>query len=76
MMDINHEEQFQWAYVHAVASAAGFTLYQPAVDDDSIDLGVAGGIAHYMPRPACASDSVALHAACVMPLAVTTWFTR
>ncbi|MGO9465044.1 MAG: DUF4365 domain-containing protein [Isosphaeraceae bacterium] len=52
MMHINQrKEQFSRAYVHAVASAAGFTLYQPAVDDDSIDLGVAGRIAHDMPRP-------------------------
>jgi len=52
MMHINQrKEQFSRAYVHAVASAAGFTLYQPAVDDDSIDLGIAGRVALDMPRP-------------------------
>ena len=41
-MDINNrKEQFSIAYVRAVASVAGFTVYQPEVDNDSVDLGLA-----------------------------------
>ncbi len=41
-MDINQrKEQFSRAYVHAVVSVAGFALYNPEVDDDSIDCGIA-----------------------------------
>jgi len=35
------QEQFSRAYVHAIASVAGFTIYTPQVDDDSVDLGIA-----------------------------------
>lgn len=35
------QEQFSLAYARAVATVAGYTLYQPEVDDDSVDLGVA-----------------------------------
>jgi hypothetical protein len=43
MMDINQQkEQFSRAYVHAVATVAGFTLKEHKVDDDSIDVGFAG----------------------------------
>jgi len=34
-------EQFSRAWVHAIASVAGFSVYQPSVDDDSIDMGFA-----------------------------------
>jgi hypothetical protein len=52
MMDLSQrKEQFSRAYVHAVASVAGFTLHHPAVDDDSIDLAIAGRIDHDIPRP-------------------------
>lgn len=34
------KEQFSLAYVHAVASTAGFALVHYAVDDDSIDVGI------------------------------------
>ncbi len=34
-------EQFSRAWVHAVASVAGFSIFQPSVDDDSIDIGFA-----------------------------------
>jgi hypothetical protein len=41
-MDLNQrKEQFSRAYVLAVAAAAGYAWYQPSVDDDSIDLGLA-----------------------------------
>ncbi|MBO0797903.1 MAG: DUF4365 domain-containing protein [Blastocatellia bacterium] len=41
-MHINQrKEQFSRAYVHAVASVAGYALYEPFVDDDSIDCGIA-----------------------------------
>lgn len=32
------KEQFSRAYVHAVASVAGFSLASPAVDEDSVDV--------------------------------------
>lgn len=35
------QEQFSLAYVRAVATVAGYSLYQPEVDDDSVDLGIA-----------------------------------
>jgi hypothetical protein len=35
------QEQFSHAYIRAVAAVAGYTLYKPEVDDDSIDLGIA-----------------------------------
>ncbi len=44
-MDLNHQkEQFSIAYVHAVASAAGFGLMQDNrnPDDESIDLEIVG----------------------------------
>jgi hypothetical protein len=41
-MDVNQrKEQFSKAYLRAVASVAGFTVYEPEVDDDSIDMGLA-----------------------------------
>ena len=41
-MDINQrKEQFSRAYVQVIASVAGYALYQPGVDDDSIDCGIA-----------------------------------
>jgi hypothetical protein len=41
-MDVNQrKEQFSNAYVRAVASVAGYALYKPDVDDDSIDWGIA-----------------------------------
>ncbi|EHQ36087.1 DUF4365 domain-containing protein [Methanoplanus limicola] len=42
MMNINQQkEQFSRAYVRAVATVAGFSLFEPSVDDDSIDLSIA-----------------------------------
>jgi hypothetical protein len=35
------QEQFSNSYIRAVASVAGYSLYKPEVDDDSIDLGIA-----------------------------------
>ena len=41
-MDLRQQqEQFSRAYVHAVATVAGFATYRPEVDDDSVDLGFA-----------------------------------
>ncbi len=45
-MDVNRQkEEFSHAYVRAVASAAGFAVARPEVDDDSVDLilAAAGG---------------------------------
>lgn len=35
------KEQFSNAYLQSIASAAGFSLYKPAVDDNSVDWGIA-----------------------------------
>ncbi|GAA6621701.1 DUF4365 domain-containing protein [Scytonema sp. NUACC26] len=41
-MDINQQkEQFSNTYLQAVATVAGYSLYKPSVDDNSIDLGIA-----------------------------------
>lgn len=37
----NQKEQFSKAYVRAVVSVAGYTIYEPVVDDDSVDIGIA-----------------------------------
>ena len=45
MMDLNlRKEQFSRAYVHAIASAAGFGVSVPTVDEDSVDLQIGGRI--------------------------------
>ena len=66
MMDLSQrKEQFSRAYVHAIASVAGFTLYEPRVDHESVDLGIAGRVASDIPRPPrlelqlkCTSDKI------------------
>ena len=41
-MDINlQKEQFSNTYIQAVTTVAGYSLYRPDVDDDSVDLGIA-----------------------------------
>ena len=41
-MDLNaQKEQFNRAYVQAVAAVAGYAWYVPSVDDDSVDFGIA-----------------------------------
>ncbi len=41
-MDINQQkEQFSNAYLQALTSAAGYSLYKPFVDNDSVDWGIA-----------------------------------
>ena len=41
-MDISQQkEQFSNAYIRAIASVAGCSLYKPDVDDDSVDIGIA-----------------------------------
>ncbi|KYC38899.1 hypothetical protein WA1_33340 [Scytonema hofmannii PCC 7110] len=41
-MDINqHKEQFSNTYLQALTSVAGYSLYKPFVDDDSVDWGIA-----------------------------------
>jgi hypothetical protein len=41
-MDPNQQkEQFSNAYLRAVAAVAGYNVYRPEVDDDSIDWGIA-----------------------------------
>ncbi|MEG4252035.1 DUF4365 domain-containing protein [Microcoleus sp. Pol10D4] len=41
-MDINQQkEQFSNIYLQAVTTVAGYSLYKPLVDDDSVDWGVA-----------------------------------
>lgn len=42
LVDINQQkEQFSNAYLQAITSVAGYSLYKPAVDDDSVDWGIA-----------------------------------
>lgn len=58
-MEINQQkEQFSNAYLQAVTSVAGYSLYRPAVDDDSVDWGIAarGTILSY----SCASLRIAV----------------
>ena len=44
-MDISQQKQaFSIAYVRAVAAKAGFKVYFYDVDDDSVDLGLSGGV--------------------------------
>ena len=41
-VDINQQkEQFSNAYLQAITTVAGYCLYKPAVDDDSVDWGIA-----------------------------------
>ncbi len=41
-MDINQQkEQFSNTYLQALTSVAGYSLYKPFVDDDSVDWGIA-----------------------------------
>ncbi|KAB8316949.1 DUF4365 domain-containing protein [Tolypothrix campylonemoides VB511288] len=41
-MDISQQkEQLSNAYVRAIASVAGCSLYKPDVDDDNVDIGIA-----------------------------------
>lgn len=41
-MDINQQkEQFSSAFVRVVATVAGYALYKPEVDEDSVDWGIA-----------------------------------
>lgn len=53
-MDLSQQkEQFSEAYVRAVAAVAGYAVYRPEVDDDSVDLGLAargGGGSRRSPR--------------------------
>ena len=51
MMHLDQQkEQFSKAFVQAVATIAGYGTYQPAVDDDSVDLGVAARSSANTPR--------------------------
>lgn len=53
-MDINQQkEQFSSTFVRVVAAVAGYALYKPEVDEDSVDCGIAakGGMGSlYSPR--------------------------
>ncbi len=50
MMDLSQrKEQFSHAYVHAVATVAGYGLFKHEVDDDSIDLGIASSNDYQLP---------------------------
>ena len=52
MMDLSQrKEQFSRSYVLAVSSVAGYATYKPEVDDDSVDLGIAGRAFDGVPRP-------------------------
>ncbi len=52
MMDLSQrKEQFSRSFIRAVAAVAGYSIYEPEVDDDSIDLGIAGRSFAGVPRP-------------------------
>ena len=52
MTENDQKEAISRAYVKAVAAAAGFATYQPSIDDDSIDLGIAAsGKSGFAKRP-------------------------
>ncbi len=53
MMDVSQQkEQFSFAYIRAIAATAGFGVSEPSVDDDSIDLMIAGrGVGGTIKRP-------------------------
>ncbi|MDF5720166.1 MAG: hypothetical protein PUP91_06680 [Rhizonema sp. PD37] len=41
LMDINQQkEQFSITYIRTIAAVAGYSLYRPEVDNDSVDLGI------------------------------------
>ncbi|MCW6052639.1 DUF4365 domain-containing protein [Lyngbya sp. CCAP 1446/10] len=41
-MDISQQkEQFSNTYLQAIATVAGYSIYKPSVDDDSVDWGIA-----------------------------------
>ncbi len=41
-MDIRQQkEQFSNTYLQAITTVAGYSLYKPSVDDDSVDWGIA-----------------------------------
>jgi len=43
MMDPSQQkEQWSQVYVRAIATIAGYSVYQPEVDDESVDMGLAG----------------------------------
>ncbi len=73
MMDISQrKEQFSIAYVRAVASAAGFSISTPEVDDDSVDMTLIGR--SFTSRPKidlqlkCTSEDVLREREVVYPL--------
>lgn len=52
LVDINRQkEQFSSTFVRVVTAVAGYTLYKPEVDEDSVDWGIAakGGQVPYTP---------------------------
>lgn len=53
MMDLSQrKQQFSFAYIRAVAAAAGYAVSEPSVDDESIDLMVASrGTSGAVKRP-------------------------
>lgn len=38
-----HKEQFSRAYVRAIAAASGYSVYEPNVDHESVDIGISSG---------------------------------
>jgi hypothetical protein len=52
MTENDQKEEVSRAYVQAVAATAGFAVYEPSIDDDSIDMGISsGGSAGMQRRP-------------------------
>src|SRR5579871_605214 len=50
-VDVNQQkEQFGNAFIQAVTAVAGFALYKPSPDNDSVDWGIAAGGEAQTPR--------------------------
>lgn len=80
-MDISQQkEQLSRTYVCAIAIAAGYLLYKPEVDDDSVDLGIAArGGKGYLSSPRlelqlkCTSQAIAASKRLKYPLSLKNY---
>ncbi|HVX13597.1 MAG TPA: DUF4365 domain-containing protein [Pirellulales bacterium] len=51
MTENDQKEELSRAYVQAVAATAGFAIYKPSIDDESIDMGISAGSTGMERRP-------------------------
>ena len=77
--EAQRKEQFSRAYVHAVASTAGFSTYLPLTDRESVDIGFSGeGDEQYFPprleaQLKCTSRDVLSDSYCHYPLKIKNY---